>query len=443
MRISMLALMVTVTACGSGARLGQDAPLADAPVDAVVDATPDGSPDSAVDAGPAGNATVHVTHDFPAGQPFVGARVAVVDPAISTPVIVTTDATGTAIVPVHPHSRIWVHADEDVQSRLYLIEDVSPGYVINLGPAVPTEPITVDGSVTIHYSELPGEHYYNARFYNRAACHGEIDDPAPGTVTFAWLGGCAVSSRELVVAALDPVAFQPVAYLHVPGVSSGSPGTIDATGLVWDTDLIEYPATFAGLAGVDQAFVGVVSDATWHWPYVPVAVSGGSGSGTLVDSTLLTPATLMYDLQRSPGNWQYGDDPAPTLPADLGIDGTTLLPFIEGVTYTEIDQTLHWTTAVPGALAPQLVTGQTYDTVGHRLRIYAPGTATSLVIPDVPDELTTDDTTWTFVGRDVYLVYAEGSSYSDLLLDVDDHRSHLNERPHRPGQRNRWSGGPY
>lgn len=449
-RHSMVGVIAVVAACGDGTEHPQDAARADAAavdgpdVDGpVVDAMPDAISDASPDAGPAIAATIHITREYPPGSPSVDARVAVVEAGLPT-VVYTVDASGTVVVPLQPHAQVWVHADDDIfAKRIFLIEDVSPGDVLNLGAPPITTPTNV-GSVTIHYTPLPGSYVFTAGYYNRPLCGaGDVVSPSADTFTVSWESGCEVHSGELVITALDSSTFVPHAFLYVPDVSSGSPGAIDATGLSWDTTPDTYTETFTGLAGVEQAWLRVVSDASW-WNVVGgvVDVSGGSGSDSFVAPSILTPAVVMYDLEgpAATPTSQYGDDPAPTLPGELGVDGATLLPMITS-SYSVADQTFHWSTIAPGGVAPQLVTAQISDTAGHLLRIYAPATVTSIAIPDVPDELTTDDGAWTDANRNLYLVYAEGSTYRDLLTDIDHHRSHINEVPYRPSQRNRWSGG--
>jgi hypothetical protein len=426
----------------------QDAPPhADAP--AVADGAPDGMPDGVPDAGPdaevPGTATVHVTRNLSRGVPVMGAGVAVSDPSMPTAVVYATDATGSVVVEVRHHSTIWVRETGGAfgaYDDMFLIQDVSPGDVINVGPkAFAAAP--GGGLKTINYSLLPGSYVYRHRYSDWEGCaSGVIDDSSPGQVIIHWANTCEVSTREFVIAAIDTTTFEDVAYLRVPGVSNSGVSTIDATGVAWESPTT-YTGTFTGFTGVangSYAYASFVSDGSWRRAIAAATLNGGAGTDTFQDAGVPPHGTIMYEIEPQNARWQLGDDPAPTLPADLGMDSATALPFIAGISYDPSSHTINWNTVIDGALAPQVVTAEIWSEM-YRLRIYAPGTATSLVIPEVPNELTTDEPDWTYISPTVYLIYAEAGSFTDLLTDADDHWGHLNSVPYRPHQRTRWSGG--
>lgn len=388
-----------------------------------------------------GLAIIHVTSEpgaTPGGAPIAGAGIAVVEPGTGTVQLATTDATGVAAITVVPHSRVWVDVRQP-RAHLYLIEDVSPLDVIAVGGRPVTGTPSVAGTLEVEFTPLPGPYVF--RGTNVISCGDPGVETSPGHITYTWSAGCAAPAREVEITAYDTTGAA-AGFLRIPGVSPAITGSLDATGIAWDLSGRPYRANYAGLDGVDFVATRVFSNASWQYLRVDAALTGGAGSVIKVDATLPDPAVAMTELDHGNRTKQFGDDPVvPVQVPDLAIDPASLLPFISSPTYSPSTHTVAWEQTTTG-IAPQLVT-TTFVDHDQLWTVYAPVTGNSIVIPDVPDELTTtiDVPATSAIAVNVALVYSDGSSYRDLLKDIDYHRTELDAAPFRWGARTRWSVG--
>jgi hypothetical protein len=159
------------------------------------------------------------------------------------------------------------------------------------------------------------------------------------------------------------------------------------------------------------------------------------------------PGAVLTELDNVLGSPQFVADPVLALPATQTIDGATLLPYISSPVYQPDSRTITWSEVIAGSVAPQLVTASfsyfdNVDSTQFRWTIYAPGDATSLVIPDVPDEVTTHDLRPTdLVYPDTWLLATDGGTFDQLLNDVDLLRDDPAHSGFHPISRVLWSGG--
>jgi len=447
-----LTLGLAVTACGGDSKNLPDAPPG----------TPDamGAPDAVPN-----TATVRVSqedYDPSPGEPIEGAKVEVV-PSAGGAIDYVTDATGTVTFPVEAGTRVWVARDPILlpavaaphrvrpggvgpgSGFLYLIESVGPGDQIDLG-ATPSTAASTDGTLTVRYTPFAGAAggYHDGWIYaGNTLCMDGGTETAPGTIVFATYAGCAGTQREIVLTATD-VNGQSIAWLRIPNVGP-IPGVLDATAATWDTTGTAYVVNYPGLdtANVYYAYTTFGSPGSWHTVY---ANGPTTNPITIIDGLLPTPAIAVTELLHNTMSPQFVAAPLPTIPASLDVDGANLLPFVSSPAFDPATRTISWT-ATSGVVAPKLVTAafQYYDSVDlttYAWTIYAPGSTASLVIPDVPDTVTTHDLQpGDFVYPDLWLLDVAGSSYADLLGDLDLYRADPAASGYRPTTRNLLSGG--
>jgi hypothetical protein len=155
---------------------------------------------------------------------------------------------------------------------------------------------------------------------------------------------------------------------------------------------------------------------------------------------------IATELYNSAGLPQWVIDPVTTAETSHAVDGATVLPYIASPGFDPASRTIRWSTATPGSAAPHVVTASFnyYDSVSstqYRWTIYAPGDATELVLPDVPDAVTAHDLQPTdIIYPDVWLIDVAGSDYADLLTDLDLYRNNPTSG-YRLGSRVLASGG--
>lgn len=431
-KLCALLAVVAVAACGGDSNTLPDGPP--------------GGPDATrtPDAPPVTTATVVVSQEnFEAdpGAPIEDAGVAVIAPGGGAPVMFTTNATGTATFPVEPGSAVWVQVPVlgstpglvpgvgSGSGQLYLITSVSPGDTIALG-APRRSTGSAAGTLTLRYTPLTGSEYgfFHDALMEQTSCYDYGVETVPGTIDFTTYDGCAAPSRELVITAYDLVTGAPAAWLTVPGVAP-VPGTIDASTATWDTTGTMYTVNHTGHdAAVYSANTYVFSGDSWHSIYQNGPIDAGTGTHSQRGPTLPTPALAVTQLHANTAMSQYVAEPLATIPASYDIDGSALLPFIDVADYDPATRTITWATPIAGTVAPQIVTStfsyfDDVDSTQYRWTIYAPGDTTELVLPDVPDVLTTHDLQpLDRTYPDIWLINVEGSSYSTLLNGLDLYR---------------------
>lgn len=445
--------LLLLAACGGGNNKLPDAPPG----------TPDGPPGQP-DAMVVGTVTVHVSQeDFDPlpGAPIEGARIAVIAPG-GAMTMYSTDITGVATFEAMTGSAMWVGRDPEsppaavpglpsYDGRLYYLASIAPGDDIALG-AVPGGPAGTDGTLTINYTPqvAAGPGYYDNLLAN---CTDYGDNSVPGMLTFnvysyASSGrGCGGgAARELVMTTTDLVTGAPNGWLTVPNVTT-EPGTIDATGLGWDDTGTTYTVTHSNQpADVTYAYSYFRSGGSWHGSNTQGSISGGTGTYSITDATLPLPMVVATELYNQLGLPQWVVDPVINAESSHAIDGATVLPYIASPAFDPATRTISWSTATPGPTAPQIVTASFsyYDSASStqfRWTIYAPGDATELVIPDVPDAVAGHDLQpGEFVYPDLWLINVEGSDYDDLLTDLDLYRNDPTSG-YRLGSRVLASGG--
>jgi hypothetical protein len=434
--------LVVLAACGGG---GDNLPDA-----------PPGGPDAPMqpDAGP-GIATITVTQedfDPTPGEPIAGADVAVFRPGGGgTPTLYTTDASGVAMFPVEPGAPVWVARDPAVpptafpggpsfEGRIYYLASVSPGDSIRLGGPPRGNPGT-SGTLTINYTEYGGGTYGGYHDAFLADCTDFGDTSVAGTLTFntyPYSGqnrGCDGPGRALVLTATSPASGLPLAWLTVPDVAT-LPATIDATAQTWDAAGTTYTVNLSNhAADVTYAYAYYGSPASWHTFSSNGPVDTGTGTLTVTEATLTTPAIVTTELYHQLGSPQFVVEQTATVPSTVSVDGAALLPFISTPSYDEPTRTIQWTDETAGGVAPQLVTASfnyfdNVDGTQYRWTIYAPGTATELALPDVPDAIVSHDLrAGDLVYPDVWLIDVAGGSYSTVLSSIDLYRNDPRSAP--------------
>jgi hypothetical protein len=398
---------------------------------------PDGPPtpmaDAAIDGALPPTITVRVLqedNETTPGEPLANAEVAVVPPTGPT-VVWTTDTSGTAVVGFEPGSTLWIAhlgmfpPTGGPTGHLYLFHDVAPGDTVVVGAAARPAAASTDGILSVSYNRLadPNLTYDWDHFWSPCIDYGT--EVAPGQIDFLTMAGCDAPSRDLVITAFD-VNFTAVAWLRVPGVAAIA-GTVDGTAAAWQTVGRSYDVGITG-APADAVFARTVfaSPSSWHQVETTIELTTGTtGTSTNVDLPGAALLVTKLDTQISYPT-QVIAEPVPAIPTPYMIDGGELLAFPTNDGWDAATRTMRWTPSTPAtSLAPQLVTASFnyYDDVSnsqYRWTIYASGSRSELVVPDVPDEMIAHDVAaGVLVYPDLWTVHVAGATYADLLTDVD------------------------
>jgi hypothetical protein len=419
MRISVSVLIV-LAACGD-------------PDPALPDAPPTPTADAAVDGAPPTTITVRVLqedNEVTPGEPLANAEIAVVPPTGPT-VVWTTDTTGTAVVGFEAGSTLWIAhlgmfpPTGAPQGHLFLVHDVSPGDTVVVGANPRAAPTSTDGTLSILFNRLPDPNLTYDWDHLWSSCVDYGLETTPGQIDITTYSGCEAPARDLVITAFD-INLTPVAWLRVPGVAPIA-GTVDGTGAAWESAGNLYSVGLTN-APTDATFLRTfyLSPSTWHLVETTIDLTlGPTGVTTNID--LAGPATLVTRLYTQLSYpTQVIADPVATIPRPYTLDAADLLPFPTNDGFDPSTRTIHWTPSTPAAsLTPHLVTASFnyYDDVSqsqYRWTIYGSGARTSLPVPDVPDEMIAHDLApGVLVYPDLWTVHATGSTYADLLTDID------------------------
>ena len=373
------------------------------------------------------------------GTPVAGARIAVTDAAGVA--LYATDADGRAALTIVEAATVVVARDDGAVRRLYVIDEVAPDQRLELG-ARPAETGSAAGILTVHHAPYPGGPWvYGSDFY---PCSNGGTSTGADLIEIDTFVGCAPGARTLTVDAEDPATLEAVAFAAVADVAA-APG--ERTAGAWEPGT-DYRVDVAGVPALaSEAYTELAFDAAWRVVIASGPLTGGAGTATRRDATLVGPARATTRIATADSAPQYLATPDVALPA-LAVDGSgRLLPFLTDVAYDATGRALTWREVVPGA-PPAIVTALfTYTDAASGLTyewsIYAPATTPGrLAIPAIPDELTTYDLGPPPIGlRDLWLVGVDGAGYEDVVVDLDLDRRLLDGDGYRPDTPSVTSGG--
>jgi hypothetical protein len=251
--------------------------------------------------------------------------------------------------------------------------------------------------------------------------------------------GCDLSPRTGYMAAVDEATGEPLAFLIVPDIVL-MPGTITATGS-WQPPTM-HVATLSGLGPVGEAYVNWNHIATHGTTQAYGEVVNGAAQLSVLGPPMSSPRVVSV-LQGIGIHTQYVlEDGGPS----YALDGSNLLPFVNGGGFDYPTRTATWTTTT-GDARPDLTRATAYlgdaDYV-YTWAMYMPGQPNVLVVPEtLPvelglSELAVDNLNF----NTVFLIESDDADYYGLLSDLDLYDSEtLPFANYRPDARVLISGG--
>lgn len=403
-------IVATLVGCGSGMGAGDD------------DAPGGGKADSGADAGnhampdAAGPIEVTVLPDY--WQDPI-ANLPVVFNAVDGSVIAVemTDASGHASHAVTEPVSVTVIKPSGNQGTVTLM-DVPPGAALRFGSLWTKRPVVATMRATWPPGPSGVPHTY-VDVETRCGGFGGYYEQASGTIELD-----ARCTGTIDATATQYFEGDVRAYLSVSGQAIANNGTIAFTG-TW-TPAPLFQANFTGLPN-NTSLSGVLTETYGQERYFDDSDStrtySTNGTATLVYRLPPAPGSELHEevtayLSSGVGNEVFGRRLAYGDPVGFDL-GPALVPNIVTTSYDAATNTVHWTTE-PGA-PPQVVRAELFypgaDGSYPTWIIVAPGTATSVTPPQLPDSLAQYRVVGTVQGAVELLHVAK--SYAEIVGDVD------------------------